>query len=85
VTNQYSKDKRGFGEYCPRPQFRMTEEQYKKFLSDVKESKLEKSQYVRCKLGLEPWPEPITPPEAVSEEAKASEGRLVAPLRLRPS
>ena len=56
MTNQYSEDRRGLGEYCPRPQIRMSEEQYKQFQLDVKTSGLSAGRYVRCKLGLEPWP-----------------------------
>ena len=69
MPNQYSKDKLGLGEYCPRPQIRMSEEQYEQFLADVKASKLSPSRYVRCKLGLEPWPATAAPAPSDAQPA----------------
>jgi hypothetical protein len=63
MTNQHSPDRKGLGEYCPRPMIRMSEAQYRRFLLDVAEARDDArrasrtpSQYVRCALGLEPWP-----------------------------
>jgi hypothetical protein len=63
MTNQFSPDRKGLGEYCPRPMIRMSEEQYEKFLADAAAARADPrkasqtpSQYARCKLGLEPWP-----------------------------
>jgi len=53
MANQYSDDKRGLGEYCPRLVIRLTEAQYKRIMADAAAANLPVAGYARKKLCLE--------------------------------
>jgi len=56
MANQYSDDKRGLGEYCPRVVVRLSEQQSAQLQADAAAAKLPAARYLRCRAGLEPWP-----------------------------
>ena len=56
MANQYSDDKRGLGEYCPRVVVRLSEQQSAQLQADAAAANLPVARYLRCKAGLEGWP-----------------------------
>lgn len=60
--NQYTKNPRGLGEYCPRYVVRVSETQDSALRSGAKAAGLPVATYLRCCAFLEPWPAESTVP-----------------------